>query len=203
MIKRTKRAGCLPDLCVFPGGTAHNVDFSSDWLKLFGATCPESAQIRFGFAKTVCKTAPMLYRLRDPEYSEVPSEVAFRICAVRETFQETGVLLARSADVATFQFNPNAVEAYSFGEEHIKNVEEWRLKVRKDPYEFIKLCKTRDIVPDIWSLYDWSNWLSPADACKADCKRLDTAFYVCCLTKCPYTSEDCNEMEMVRSHVRN
>lgn len=43
-------------------------------------------------------------------------------------------------------------------------------------------------VPDIWSLYDWCNWLTPAGYIK----RFDTAFYMCCLDYVKDTLEDFN-----------
>jgi nucleoside diphosphate-linked moiety X motif protein 19 len=40
----------------------------------------------------------MFSRKRDEQFSKIPSEVAFRICAIRETFEECGILLTRPAN---------------------------------------------------------------------------------------------------------
>lgn len=44
--------------------------------------------------------------------------------------------------------------------------------------EYIKflLCRDLNALPDVWSLYEWSNWVTP----KPSPKRFDTAFFVCC-----------------------
>lgn len=72
----------------------------------------------------------------------------------------------------------------------------------KDPGEFITLCKTFDVVPDIWSLSEWSNWLtpvimgdSPPDTRSG--RRYDTAFYLCMLDEAPPALHD--EKETVHS----
>ncbi|OWF54771.1 hypothetical protein KP79_PYT18617 [Mizuhopecten yessoensis] len=39
-----------------------------------------------------------LNRRRSQDFEHVPSELAFRICAIRETFEDSGVILVRNAD---------------------------------------------------------------------------------------------------------
>lgn len=83
---------------------------------------------------------------RLPIYGEIPEdrilgEIAFRICAIRELFEEAGVLLARdSSDIVnvveylpgTF---PPAVKTLTSCE-----MNRWREKVHKNPEEFLNLC---------------------------------------------------------------
>ena len=182
------------NMYVFPGGTAANSDFSREWLDLFGNGYPESAANQFSFAKPLVTSAPMFHRQRLPEFRGVPSEIAFRICAIRETFEESGVLLARSADVCTLQYNPSPVQAYTDCENHESMVEEWRQRVKRDPAEFLNLCKSLDVLPDIWSIYDWSNWLTPTEEKTTQSKgtqgtRFDAAFYISCLKERPFVAE--------------
>ncbi|KAL8590575.1 hypothetical protein ACOMHN_011011 [Nucella lapillus] len=194
-LKRSSKSSFMPNLYVFPGGTADNADFSHNWLSMFGATSPALAEERFGFSKAVSQNAPMFYRKRDPDFKAIPSEVAFRISAIRETFEESGVLIARNMDDAIFKHNIEATSAFSFGSDHVSQMEEWRQKVMKNPLEFLTLCKNYNIVPDIWSLYDWSNWLSPPGAGNASlAKRFDAAFFICCLKEQPYVADDANEL---------
>ena len=192
-MKRNKKPSCAPDLYVYPGGTAENCDFSREWLSIFGARCPEEAEARFGFARSLATSSPMFCRQRECEFTCVPAEVAFRICAIRETFKDSGVLLARSCDQNTLQHNPSPVLAYNAGCNHKSMVEEWRQRVMRDPAEFLNLCKCLDVVPDIWSIYDWSNWLTPigetSDCGEPLCKRFDAAFFVSCLKERPYVAE--------------
>lgn len=44
-----------------------------------------------------------------------------------------------------------------------------------DATKFIKLCEQLDVVPDIWSLYEWSVWLTPT---WKRTKRFETVFYL-------------------------
>lgn len=83
----------------------------------------------------------------------------------------------------------------------------WREKVRKDGSAFIDLCLEIGLCPDIWSLYEWSNWLTPISVGH---KRFDTMFYVCCLEKQPKVVLDqtevttlkwCTPLEMLEEHT--
>ena len=63
--------------------------------------------------------------------------MAFRINAIRETFEETGILLTVDP-LDQKQLDP-----------------EWRDRVHNNPSEFISLCKHLNVCPDIWSLNEW------------------------------------------------
>lgn len=51
----------------------------------------------------------------------------------------------------------------------------------ENPSELLSLCKEYNCYPDIWSLYYWSNWLSPL----VIKRRFDTAFFVAALENRP------------------
>ncbi|KAK7115075.1 acyl-coenzyme A diphosphatase NUDT19-like [Littorina saxatilis] len=196
VLKRSMKSSFMPNKYVFPGGIADDSDFSLHWLPIFGATTPELAAHRFGFAKTVEEITPMFYRLRPEQFSVIPSEIAFRICAIRETFEEAGVLLVRSVDQSSYDFNASAAYPYHFGEDHSSKVEEWRHKVVQNPLAFLTLCENLEVVPDVWSLYNWSNWLTPhfdTVIDKEKGKRYDTAFFITCVGEKPYVAEDAKE----------
>ena len=38
---------------------------------------------------------------------------------------------------------------------------EWRNKIQENADHFVDFCLEVDAMPDIWSIYEWSNWLSP------------------------------------------
>lgn len=59
--------------------------------------------------------------------------------------------------------------------ENPDELEEWQMKVKKDPMEFQNLCKNKSCFPDINALVEWSNWLTPNSF--GD-KRFDTLFYM-------------------------
>ena len=130
---------------VFPGGVLDDADFSPKWLDLFVAI--ESHTGRQPFTPILNMKDSNAPRL--PLYSTTPNdsdslrgEIAFRICAIREMFEEAGLLLARdSSDVGTVldllpgsfrpavKLLPNSV------------LEEWRERVHSNAEEFITMCR--------------------------------------------------------------
>jgi len=62
-------------------------------------------------------------------------------------------------------------------------------------YIFFFLYRKFECVPDMWSLSEWSNWLTPASLSK----RFDTMFYLCFLDNEPTVLHD--EKEMTQSRV--
>lgn len=62
---------------------------------------------------------------------------------------------------------------------------------------FIKLIlRELECVPDIWSLIEWSNWLTPRNSRR----RYDTVFYMCFVESKPPASAD--GAEVISSTVR-
>ena len=129
-----------PNTYVFPGGVIDEADHSRRWLDLFSSSSTHP------FSSILSLRQPHQPRL--PLYSTVPEsgpivgEVAFRICAIREMFEETGVLLARdresvSSSVGLFpgSFSP-AVKVLSEGVR-----EEWRKRVSSNAHEFVTMCR--------------------------------------------------------------
>ena len=101
MMKRSGKSKFMPDLHVFPGGVAEDSDFSGRWLGVFKRLGSDMQKSLFSHMSEKCEEAsPMITRHREPEFSTLPADVAFRICAIREAFEEAGVLLARPASAS-------------------------------------------------------------------------------------------------------
>lgn len=64
---------------------------------------------------------------------------------------------------------------------------EWQLRVRNSSSSFYDLCDSMRMVPNIWALYEWSDWLTPVSVGH---RRFDTIFYVCCLGRKPEVKVD-------------
>ena len=82
-----------PSTYVFPGGLIEkHADFSNDWMELF-----KQSFAKFGtdFTTLVNIQGPRPPVLKKST-TDIPSEVAFRICAIRETFEESGILLLKN-----------------------------------------------------------------------------------------------------------
>lgn len=183
-VKRSTESKYMPNVHVFPGGMIDDHDFSQDWLELFRFNTPTELMDLLSYGKV---GSPIYSRERDAEFSTVPAEIGLRITAIRETFEESGVLLARSCEDLE-QNGTHELGKPSPGNIFNNNVSEgdlqkWREKVNGNSSEFLNMCKEFEAIPDIWSLYEWSNWLTPLLTTRTH--RFDTAFFVSCIDEGP------------------
>ncbi|XP_034732754.1 nucleoside diphosphate-linked moiety X motif 19 isoform X1 [Etheostoma cragini] len=199
LLKRSSKSGFMPNAYVFPGGMVDSSDFSSEWLDIFKSfrNFPN-----FGLrsvTQPVETRPPMFATDRLQLGSPIPGEVAFRICALRETFEESGVLLVMSKveeksflksiedRCATDQVPHNNASDLCSSE-----LTEWRALVNQNPSNFIRMCRELEVLPNIWALHEWSNWLTPSG--RYGVTRFDTAFFICCLQEIPDTLHDKKEI---------
>lgn len=196
MVKRSSKSKFMPNMYVFPGGVAVNSDFSSKWLSVFSKLGVDAQGTLFEkLTERSTTAAPLFTRDRGPQFSGIPAEVAFRICAIRETFEESGVLLAVPAEQSRSKLTSldnSALYPLSVHKD-LKTIDAWRQKVNKDPNEFLNMCLELDLIPEVWSLYEWSNWLTPLRG-EENMRRFDTIFFVCCVNHKPDTVEDTQEI---------
>lgn len=161
MLKRSSRSSAFASAHVFPGGVLDRADYSNDWLALLDKR-------KFpAFALEGNRPEALLYESK----TSIPPDVAFRICAIRETFEETGILITKPIDAE----NKLSVSTYNISKPESN---QWRKMVAADAKEFLNLCKHHDMVPNVGSLSEWSNWLTPSFV---QGKRFDTMFYLACL----------------------
>ena len=204
MLKRSGKSKFMPSMHVFPGGVAHDADFSPDWLELFQRTGNDVNEYLLKFLERGGQGASMFSRKRPAEFSKIPSELAFRITAIRETFEEAGILLVRDINLVKNDKIKESDQPLS-GKSSILSdtiLSPWRKRIDDDAWEFITMCQELNVVPDVWSLFEWSNWLTPVfsrvDAAKTGgmkpgSKRFDTAFYLCVLDYIPKAVHDNKE----------
>lgn len=64
---------------------------------------------------------------------------------------------------------------------------DWQLRVRNNASAFLELCDHLQLVPNVWALYEWSDWLTPVSVGH---RRFDTIFYVACLADRPVVRVD-------------
>ena len=186
LLQRHEKSKFMPGANVFPGGTACEADFSIDWANVFTFITKRDLGDIIKDLDVGVVRPPMLSRNR---HAGIPPDLGFRIAAIRETFEESGVLLvkgARMRDITDAQ------------------LDEFRQKITLDPRKFGSFCKDLQVVPDIWALKEWNNWLTPVSPGQKDPQegtrnRFDTVFYLCCLDWIPLVQ--CDEKETVDAKV--
>ena len=200
MAKRSGKSSYLANAFVFPGGYVDLADFSTKWWAVFeSAGISRSELSRFG--NEISQPRPPIFSepgvLMQQEYvhaDSLPATIALRITAIRETFEETGILLLNRAPAAR-ESRTNAFRAETdFGKIDMKT---WQKKIHENPICFADFCLEIGLCPDIWSLKEWWNWLTPE---ALGHKRFDTMFYVCCLERLPKAFSD--EDEVSKLEVR-
>lgn len=142
MLRRHGRSGFAADMWVFPGGVVDSADARLPAQRWTGLD-PEALTHRFG------TTADRV--------------LAFHVAAVRETFEEAGLLLAHHADGRRPDLTDPAL-----------------LRLRQDmadrdtDVDFNGWLAERDLVLDLGELTYLSHWLTPT----VEPRRYDTRFFV-------------------------
>lgn len=197
LLKRSRNSGFMPNAYVFPGGLVDASDFSSEWQELF-KPFTKAPNYGVGMVKQSPDTRPRIFATDRAQLgSPIPGDVAFRICAVRETFEESGVLLVLPKDEdsgirsCTGDAQPSLTRLS--GQWDTDVLSNWRSRVIGDPANFIKMCRELRCLPNIWALHEWGNWLTPIGLYGKQ-RRYDTAFYICCLQETPHTLHDDKEI---------
>ncbi|XP_034251035.1 nucleoside diphosphate-linked moiety X motif 19-like [Thrips palmi] len=174
----------LPGIHVFPGGHLDEADTSPAWIDLFRSLGYEE--------KSFMSLSTGGSIEHSPEYKEVdgghlPGWMSLRLCAIRETFEESGILLCRSAG--------SIEQGIGFTSFFILNeLEAWQKRVRADPRQMIALCESAECVPDLWGLHLWSNWLTPTQ----QRIRHNSVFFLSVLQSLPPYSLDSSEMDELK-----
>jgi 8-oxo-dGTP pyrophosphatase MutT (NUDIX family) len=131
MVKRHHQIDFAAGALVFPGGKTHAGDEDPRWQ---GRTLGWEAAL--------------------------PHKRGLRIAAIREAYEEAGILLARHIDGAPFRGDDRAASA--------------REDIGKDRRPFIDLIEELDLFLDLEALTVFARWITP----KMSPRRFDTWFYV-------------------------
>jgi len=168
LLERSAESRFMPGGLCFPGGTISLADSSKRWNDLY-----QSANLGLDLisAKFMDSGAnrPVIY---NPEYKEpeeiLSREVSFRITAIRETFEESGVLFCKPSG------DPKLLDNFLSDK---NEVNKWQKKISDEPENFVCLCDTLQCVPDLHALVEWSNWLTPPSY-ETKKRRFDTMFFM-------------------------
>lgn len=150
LTRRHENMAFMGGLWVFPGGTLSPADTSPESLALV----PEPARLE-------------CHRLLDPEDNPLPAAqcMGLGIAAFRETFEESGVLLATTAD------------GHHCDGEKLARLHQRRRAIVSQPELFATLLQEEHLQLDLRQLVYWAHWITPS----AVPKRFDTRFYLAAL----------------------
>ncbi|XP_059485445.1 acyl-coenzyme A diphosphatase NUDT19-like [Neocloeon triangulifer] len=176
--QRSSQSSFLPEGYVFPGGVIEpEIDSCNKWEHLLKKL--KFRNLNFSLVK---KSPGDLEIYRQAEDEQLPRTISLRIAAVREMFEECGVLLCRL---------PSQDKHAQYG--HSVTLSQAQIDTFAQNTctdKFFELCQSLGCFPDIWSLSEARNWLTPAFYKK----RFDTAFFICCLDQTPQVRIDETEV---------
>ncbi|XP_030377052.1 nucleoside diphosphate-linked moiety X motif 19-like [Scaptodrosophila lebanonensis] len=183
MLKRSAQTAIVQNQAVFPGGLLDTTaDENVSWLQYFeefGVPQDALRQLVLISDHRPSILAPQGTGCYDRFFKRShiwAREITLRLTALRECFEEVGVLLCRTrAQLAQ-------VEATgSIFKEDFWDREIWQQRVHNKPSDFLKLCRKLQVVPDLWALHEWSAWASPAIVRKG----YETVFFIAFVEKQP------------------
>lgn len=184
LLKRSSKSSFMPNSYVFPGGNVDVADSSTEWRDLFD---------EYGFGKYVSEPVTRKFSkiniFERERKDKISRSVSLRITGIRETFEESGVLLCKSRHAHSLT-RPSKWASYLSGHE----IQKWQKKVQGNASEFISLCRNFECLPDIWSLQEWSNWLTPNDSPK----RFNTIFFLVTLDQMPTAFSSSSEIDKLK-----
>ena len=140
LLKRSSKSGFMAGKYVFPGGKVDRNDRQFDIFARSSDLTPKEIGIRFG-----------------PVLSERQA-FAYCVAAVRETFEEAGIILARSTSSHTA----------------ISTIGKLRLTANLEIDWLVRLVESRNWQLSLSALSVWSHWITP----KLMKQRFDTRFFL-------------------------
>jgi len=138
MLKRSGEDDVLAGAHVFPGGKVDREDAEDEALARLGASSQELHAL-----------------LAEPELDAAQAAALF-VAAIRETFEEAGVLFSAQAD---------------------ERLAERATALRREGCGFVEVLQTLDLRLDAQAVAPWSRWVTPQVPSMMR-KRFDTRFFV-------------------------
>ena len=143
MVKRSSRSSFMGGVYVYPGGGVDPLDAATSMSDRIRGLSDEEASARLGLER---------------------GGLAFWIAAVRELFEESGMLLATWADGSPI----------SLAEEHAERFASHRAGINRGELSVAEMLALEDLVVDLSSVLTHAHWVTPT----CEPKRFDTWFFV-------------------------
>ncbi|XP_058059833.1 acyl-coenzyme A diphosphatase NUDT19-like [Anopheles bellator] len=168
VFKRTEKTSFLPNHIVFPGGAFDPQDETPSWLSYFRQQNVPDRSIQA--LASVSGPRPYIFQTTDSD--TLDRNLSLRLCALREAFEELGVLLISDRHGK----HPNG---FSQAKKEFPTVQ-WQQAIHEGAKTFLELYGELNELPDIFGLYEWSVWITPTTYRQ---KRFETAFFLAALNE--------------------
>jgi 8-oxo-dGTP pyrophosphatase MutT (NUDIX family) len=160
MVQRERNQDFLAGICVFPGGKMDAEDHDEDLI--------EHAQ---GFDGSQARDL-----LNEPELDEHTALGLF-FAAIRELFEEAGILLAYKADGSFIEFSSDSIR---------EKFNDYRTAIHEKELSLKDLARLEKLTYAVDTLLPYSHWITP-DTVR---KRFDTRFFIAKLPQGQKTDYD-------------
>ena len=187
-VKRHSKSRFMPDTFVFPGGVMESVDHMKSYWDLSTVQWDKCREIvgdmkNWNAHQSERLKAELLmedpWNEREENLWSLP--LSFRLNAIRETFEETGILLASDKQESESMGEESKVRNSTVAFLTDEDREKCRLELKNDVNCFAKMCLERRLKPEVNSLYPWARWITP----KSLKYRYNTMFFVSFLERIP------------------
>ncbi len=146
LVRRHQNSVFMPGFYVFPGGRLETADYSLQADKICHGLSFQQAR------DTI------------PDSSPPEKALGFFVAAIRETFEEAGILLA-------YRETANII---AFSEEEKVRFTRYRAQVRKDPFSFAPIIERERLKLAAENLFYFAHWITP----EISPIRFDARFFV-------------------------
>jgi 8-oxo-dGTP pyrophosphatase MutT (NUDIX family) len=166
LLKRSPRSGFIPGAWVFPGGTLDDDDGDPSLLPYLHGLSPDQAQERFHLGNPRLNPADGAKPASPPG----PPAWAYWVAAIRETFEETGILLWNEHG----KRGPQQPGRKRPGLEEEDLIAEARARLLCGEGGFLGILDCLGLTLDAASLEYAGHWLTP----ECEPRRYETRFFV-------------------------
>lgn len=176
----------MPNHICFPGGGTDKTDETKDWIDFL-----KKHKVPFDDLRpSLDSKRPFIF---EPREGLLEREISLRLTAIRETFEELGIILCRS---------PNGVSSPFSDYYHSKtcDIPVWQKKIHDHKDSLMNFCEEFKLVPDIMNIHEWSCWLTPTFFRP---RRFETAFFFVALNSVPPVYPESNEVQEFLVRIAN
>lgn len=169
----------MPNSICFAGGGIDKTDESRDWIEFLKKHKIPLHEL----SRQPGTKKPFIY---DQPEGLLDRETSLRLTAIRETFEEVGVIFCRDPN------EPQSSPFSTFFHTKACDVPVWQKKIHGHKESLMSFCEHHKVVPDVMNIHEWSCWLTPTFFRP---RRFETAFFLVALNSFPPVYPEAHEVQ--------